>query len=220
MKTFVRREGRITKGQQKALRTLSYKYGISSEPVLLNYEHLFKRVAPITLEIGFGNGQSLLSLGEACPDEDFIGIEVYRSGVAQLLLGLQKNDVNNIRVLCDDAVTILKDRIPDYSLSKIQLFFPDPWPKFRHHKRRIIQSDFVSLVSTKLQVNGLIHIATDWKHYADQMISVMETHPDFTNTVGLGQFALRPHERALTKFEKRGQRLGHDVWDIIYKKFK
>lgn len=216
IRSFVRREGRMTLAQKQALDKFWPKWGLELSNSLLNFQEVFGRAAPITLEIGFGDGQSLLKMAQANPDRDFIGIEVYRTGVAKLFMAMEAAGVSNIRVFCTDALEVLNNAIPDHSLSKLQLFFPDPWPKARHHKRRIVQSDFATLVALKLKQGGVFHMATDWQNYAEHMMMVMEQHTQFQNTVSKGQFAPRPEERPLTKFEKRGHRLGHGTWDLIY----
>ncbi len=218
IRSFVRREGRLTKGQQRALNELWDKYGISNENCLLDLDKVFERNAPKVLEIGFGNGHSLAEMAAEHSDEDYLGIEVHRPGVGALLLLIEEHGLSNIRLICDDAVEILKLRIADNSLDRVQLFFPDPWHKKRHHKRRILKPDFVSLVAQKLKHGGLFHLATDWEDYAMQMVDVMSKSAEFENTASDSNFVPRPEYRPLTKFEQRGQRLGHGVWDLIYKK--
>jgi len=218
IRSFVRREGRLTKGQERALNELWEKYGISDEVSSLNLTEVFERTAPKVLEIGFGNGHSLAKMAAEHADEDYLGIEVHRPGVGALLLLIEEHGLSNIRLMCDDAVEVLKHRLPDDSLNRAQLFFPDPWHKKRHHKRRILQSNFVSLIAQKLKCGGLFHLATDWEDYALQMVDVMSKSSAFENTAGEGNFVARPDYRPLTKFEQRGKRLGHGVWDLIYKK--
>ena len=218
IRSFVRREGRLTKGQQRALNELWDKYGISNENCLLDLDKVFERNAPKVLEIGFGNGHSLAEMAAEHSDEDYLGIEVHRPGVGALLLLIEEHGLSNIRLICDDAVEILKLRIADNSLDRVQLFFPDPWHKKRHHKRRILKPDFVSLVAQKLKHGGLFHLATDWEDYAMQMVDVMSKSAEFENTASDSDFVPRPEYRPLTKFEQRGKRLGHGVWDLIYQK--
>ncbi len=233
IRSFVRREGRLTSGQQGALDTLWSRYGIDStgpntleadrialnEPVL-KLDDCFKRAPDANrqtvLEIGFGNGGSLVEMAIALPDHDYLGIEVHRPGVGNLLRLLEKHKLQNVRVLCDDAVQILTHRLPDASLDRVQLFFPDPWHKRRHHKRRIISPEFVALIATKLRANGVFHLATDWQHYAQQMMNVLEAAPNYQNCANIGEYSPRPDWRPLTKFEQRGQHLGHGVWDLLF----
>ena len=218
IRSFVRREGRLTKGQERALSELWEKYGISDEASLINLAEVFERTAPKVLEIGFGNGHSLAEMAAEHSDEDYLGIEVHRPGVGALLLLIEEHGLSNIRLICDDAVEVLKHRLPNDSLNRVQLFFPDPWHKKRHHKRRILQSKFVTLIAQKLKQGGFFHLATDWEDYALHMVDVMSQSADFENTASEGEFVARPDYRPLTKFEQRGKRLGHGVWDLIYKK--
>ncbi len=218
IRSFVRREGRLTKGQQRALTDLWEKFGINNEPSLLDLKKIFGRYEPKVLEIGFGNGASLVQMAATHIDHDYLGIEVHRPGVGALLLMVEEQNLSNVRVICDDAVEVLKHRLEDASLDRVQLFFPDPWHKKRHHKRRIVQPDFVSLIAQKLKPGGLFHLATDWEDYAFHMVEIMDSSLGFTNTASDGDFVARPDFRPLTKFEQRGQRLGHGVWDLIYQK--
>jgi len=217
IRSFVRREGRLTAGQQKALETLWLRYGLSIEHELKLTE-LFGRSAPVTLEIGFGNGASLAEMAEKEPDSDFIGIEVHRPGVGHLLKKLEEQGLDNVRVFCHDAVEILERNIPDAGLHRVLLFFPDPWPKRKHHKRRIVEPAFVALVARKLEAGGHFHMATDWQPYAEHILEVMEASQDFINCSGNGRYSDRPDYRPFTKFEIRGQRLGHAVWDLVYRR--
>lgn len=218
IRSFVRREGRLTKGQQRALVELWPTFGIDNDNSIINLDKIFGRDAAKVLEIGFGNGHSLAQMAENFPENDYLGIEVHRPGVGALLLLLQEKNLNNVRVVCEDAVEILKHRINNKSLDRVQIFFPDPWHKKRHHKRRIIQPDFVALISGKLKPGGLLHIATDWEDYAQHITEIMQQSADFENTNKEGDYVKRPDYRPLTKFEQRGQRLGHGVWDLIYQR--
>jgi tRNA (guanine-N7-)-methyltransferase len=218
IRSFVRREGRLTKGQQRALTELWIKFGINNEPTSIDLKEVFGRNEPRVLEIGFGNGASLVQMAATHIDHDYLGIEVHRPGVGALLLMVEEQNLSNVRVICDDAVEVLKHRIEDGSLDRVQLFFPDPWHKKRHHKRRIVQPAFVALIAQKLKPGGLFHLATDWEDYAFHMVEVMNSSVDFKNTASDGDFVARPDYRPLTKFEQRGQRLGHGVWDLIYQK--
>lgn len=216
--SFVRREGRLTPGQQRAIETLWAEFGIDPEVVFLEFEDLFGRSAPLILEIGFGNGESLIAMAQISPDIDFLGIEVHRPGLGHLLIRAEALGLSNLRVMCADAVEVLKHQIPDTSLDRIQIFFPDPWPKKRHHKRRLIQPDFASLLVRKLKPGALLHLATDWEDYALHMLKVLETTGGLVNTAGNSRFAARPDYRPTTKFERRGERLGHRAWDLIFER--
>ncbi len=215
--SFVRREGRLTTGQQSAINRYWPTYGLHSDQGQLNPEKVFGRSAPCVLEVGFGNGENLLSQAKAHPEINFIGIEVYRSGVGSLLAAAGKEQITNIRIYCEDAVDILqKQIIADNSLAALQIFFPDPWPKRRHHKRRLIQTAFVTLLRRKLTVGAMLHIASDWQHYVDHIKRTMATRKDFSPFNDEMTTVLPPLQRVLTKFEQRGQRLGHDISDLRY----
>ena len=221
IRSFVRREGRLTKGQERALEELFPALGIRLEQCMLDLDILFGRQASQTsriLEIGFGNGASLAQMAEAHPENDYLGIEVHRPGVGNLLHKIEEKELTNIRLSTDDAVDVIRNQITDHSLDAVYLFFPDPWHKQRHHKRRIVQNDFVQLVRQKLKQGGIFHLATDWKNYAEQMMKVLTAADGFVNIAGEQQYAARPVYRPLTKFEQRGQRLGHGVWDLIFKR--
>jgi len=218
VRSFVLRQGRMTEGQRRLLEQQWPHYGISNAATPLDLDSVFGRRAPRVVEIGFGMGTSLVQMAEAAPEQDFLGIEVHRPGIARLLREIDERNISNIRVICDDAVEVLKRRIAADSLSAVQLFFPDPWPKKRHHKRRIVQSGFVELIASRLQSGGVFHMATDWEEYAQQAIGVISTCSSLHNRFGNSCFAPRPEERPLTKFEQRGQRLGHNVWDLIFDK--
>jgi len=218
IRSFVRREGRLTPGQQRALDTLWPRFGLDLPAQSDDLKALLAGERPVTLEIGFGNGASLAQMAAADPAQLFIGIEVHRPGVGHLLQLVEKGGLENVRVICDDAVEVLKAHIPDGSLDRLLLFFADPWPKKRHHKRRIVQPNFVELVAKKLKSGGIFHMATDWENYAEHMREVLEDAPDFENVMGPGRYSERPDYRPVTKFEQRGQRLGHGVWDLLYRR--
>jgi tRNA (guanine-N7-)-methyltransferase len=217
IRSFVRREGRLTPGQQRALVELWPRYGLSAER-RLKLANVFGRLAPTTLEIGFGNGDSLAEMAAQEPESDFVGIEVHRPGVGRLLNQIKQRELTNVRIFCHDAVEVLRDCIDDHSLDRVLLFFPDPWPKKKHHKRRILQPDFIQLVARKLKQGGRFHMATDWQPYAEHMMEVMQASSLFTNIAGEGRYSPRPAYRPVTKFEQRGQRLGHNVWDLIFQR--
>ena len=218
IRSFVRREGRLTPSQEQALEHLWPQYGIDEADGILNLDSLFKHTAPMVLEIGFGNGASLAEMAENQPNSNFIGVEVHRPGVGQLLKLIEAKQLTNLRIACTDAVTLLKHRIADNTLHRLQLYFPDPWHKKRHHKRRIIQTDFVNLLSHKIKSGGHLHMATDWQHYAEQMLDDLSQNPNFINCADDLMYIPRPDYRPLTKFEQRGQRLGHDVWDLLFQR--
>ncbi len=217
IRSFVRREGRITAGQRRALQDLWPRYGLEADSVL-DMATIFGRRALCTLEIGFGNGDALATMAEQQPECDFIGIEVHRPGIGRLLQQLETCKLDNVRVMREDAVQVLKSCIPDNSLDRVLLFFPDPWHKKRHHKRRIVQAGFIELLARKIRRGGCLHMATDWEDYAVHMLEVMEQSPAFHNCAGTGNFSPRPDYRPVTKFEQRGQRLGHGVWDLVFQR--
>ncbi|WP_438971181.1 tRNA (guanosine(46)-N7)-methyltransferase TrmB [Methylophaga sp.] len=218
IRSFVRREGRLTPGQERALDKLWPEFGIDESTETLDLETLFGRSSPVVLEIGFGNGASLAEMAKQQPDHNYIGIEVHRPGVGQLLKAIETEALTNVRVACTDAVELIKNRIPDKSLDRVQIYFPDPWHKKRHHKRRIIQPKFVNILANKLKHGGLLHLATDWQDYAEQMLVDLSDNDRFKNTSQTGDFIERPDYRPLTKFEQRGHRLGHGVWDLLFKR--
>ena len=217
IRSFVRREGRITPGQKRALEQLWHRYGLEPghriDPV-----QIFNREAPLTLEIGFGNGESLATMAAQAQETDFIGIEVHRPGVGHLLQELDRQALNNVRVFNEDAIKVLRDCLPDGCLDRLLLFFPDPWHKKRHHKRRIVRLEFIELLAQKLKPGGILHMATDWENYAEHMLEVMEQSADFRNSAGAGQYSEKPGYRPVTKFERRGRKLGHGVWDLLFER--
>lgn len=218
VRSFVRREGRLSARQTKGLDKFWSEYGVEYQDQLLDPAKLFENTHPITLEIGFGMGASLIETIISQPERNFIGIEVHRPGVGTFLNHAAANELKNIKVLKHDAVEVLKNMLPDNSLDKVQIFFPDPWPKKKHHKRRIIQPDFVEIITQKLKPNGVLHLATDWENYAEHMLEVLENIEGLTNQAGANQYSPRPEDRPLTKYEQRGQRLGHGVWDFLFTK--
>ncbi len=219
IRSFVMRTGRMTTGQARALEDLWPRYGVEYSPALLSLDQVFGRHAPRTLEIGFGNGEHLASLAVAHPERDYFGIEVHRPGVGHLLMLAEKNGLTNLRVSTHDAVEVLRDQVPPGSLDEVLLLFPDPWHKKRHHKRRLVQPPFVELVASRLASGGVFKLATDWENYAQQMIEVLSAaHALFDNLSPTGDWMPRPDERAPTRFEKRGARLGHGVWDLAFRR--
>ena len=218
IQSFVRRSGRLTLGQKTGLIDLWPQFGIDIPSGIIDLNGLFKKIQPITLEIGFGNGDSLLEMAINAPDQNFLGIEVYEAGIGRLINEANKHQLTNLKIIKADAVEVLKHHIENNSFETFQLFFPDPWHKKKHHKRRIVQIDFLDLISDKLQNGGTIHMATDWENYAEHIMETLEKHPHFKNTMGAHKYSLRPEYRPVTKFERRGERLGHGVWDLIFTK--
>ncbi|MEZ5502078.1 MAG: tRNA (guanosine(46)-N7)-methyltransferase TrmB [Halioglobus sp.] len=216
IRSYVLRTGRITAVQKLALERGWRRFGLNHDDGELAFDTAFGRTGPCILEIGFGMGQSLVAMAEAAPEVNFIGIEVHTPGVGKLLHSMEQRGVENIRVYCHDAVEILQDCIPDDSLDTVQIFFPDPWHKKRHNKRRLIQPTFASRLGSKLKPGGRLHLATDWEDYAQQMMTVLSATHGLSNTCGDREFAPRPTHRPLTKFEARGERLGHGVWDLVF----
>lgn len=218
IRSFVLRAGRMTRGQEVAFEHYWPEAGLTLEQGLIDPVAVFGRRAPLVFEIGFGMGQSLAAMAAAAPDTDFIGVEVHKPGVGRLLMTLGEQQLSNIRVYCDDAVEVLARCIPDASLDRVQVYFPDPWHKKKHHKRRLIQPEFVQHLRRKLKPGGVLHLATDWENYAEHMLAVMSVTEGFRNLADAGGYSPKPDWRPLTKFEQRGQRLGHGVWDLLFAK--
>jgi len=216
IKSFVMRAGRMTEGQQRGLEQGLPVFGLELADGLRDFDQVFGRSAPRTFEIGFGMGHSTLLMAAAAPEHDFIGVEVHRPGVGALLNGALAQNLNNIRVYTCDALEVLRDCVADASLDRVLLYFPDPWHKSRHHKRRIVKAEFAELVRQKLKVGGVLHMATDWEPYAEYMLEVMQVAPGYRNLAADGRCVERPSERPVTKFERRGERLGHGVWDLKF----
>jgi len=219
IRSFVMRTGRMTAGQTRALEELWPRYGVEFSPQPLPLDALFGRVAPRTLEIGFGNGEHLAALATLHPERDYLGIEVHRPGVGHLLLLAATNNLTNVRASSHDAVEVLREQIAESSLDEVLVLFPDPWHKKRHHKRRLIQPPFVELIASRLRQGGVLRLATDWEEYALQMLEVLNAASAlFANLSPARDWMPRPEERAPTRFEKRGARLGHGVWDLAFKR--
>jgi tRNA (guanine-N7-)-methyltransferase len=218
IRSFVTRAGRVTPAQQRALEELWPRYGVEFAPRPLVLSELFGRAAPCTIEIGFGNGENLLRLAAAQPQRDFLGIEVHRAGIGRLLLALETHALRNTRLICHDAVEVLASQVSPASIDEILILFPDPWPKKRHHKRRLLQPAFVELAASRLSVGGQLHVATDWQPYALQMLETLSAAATLENLAPGGAFAPRPSERQPTRFERRGERLGHEVWDLAFRR--
>lgn len=212
------RSGRVTEAQQRALEAQWPRYGVEFSPQPLELDALFARRAPRVVEIGFGNGDNLLALAEAHPERDHLGIEVHRAGIGRLLLGAEAAALQNLKVICHDAVEVLSRQLPERSIEEMLILFPDPWPKKRHHKRRLIQPAFVELAASRLSPSGMLRLATDWEPYAHHMLEVLNACPMLENDEASGAFSPRSTERVLTRFEKRGTRLGHGVWDLTFRR--
>jgi tRNA (guanine-N7-)-methyltransferase len=218
IQSFVKREGRLTAGQEKAIAQNWPTMGLKQTDGLQNFLDVFGRKAPLVLEIGFGMGKSLVEMALNEPDKDFIGIEVHRPGVGACLGEAAEHNVSNLRVYEHDAVEVFADCIADNILARVQLFFPDPWHKTRHHKRRIVQTEFVQKLRSKLAIGGVFHMATDWENYAEHMLIVMSEAKGFKNQSATNDYVPRPEQRPLTKFEQRGHKLGHGVWDLMFER--
>lgn len=208
----------MTIAQQRALDELMPRYGIFPDDEVLDLADAFGRSGACHLEIGFGNGASLLAMAQANPDNNYLGIEVHRPGVGTLLLQIERHEIENIRVICADAVEVIRRNLADACLDAVYIFFPDPWHKTKHRKRRLVQVGFVELLRQKLRPGGLLHMATDWEDYAMHMLKVMQSVEGFTNLAADDRFCERPGYRLLTKFEQRGLHLGHGVWDLMFRK--
>jgi tRNA (guanine-N7-)-methyltransferase len=216
IRSFVTRAGRVSTGQQRAIDELSPRYVIPYDTAALDWNTAFGRTAPRILEIGFGMGGTTAEIAAQRPDDDFIGIEVHEPGVGALLKLIGEQSLSNIRIVQHDAVEVLAQMIAPDSLDGAHIFFPDPWHKARHHKRRLIQPQFVALLTSRLKPGAYLHCATDWQNYAEQMLEVLSAEPALTNTAD--GYAPRPDYRPVTKFERRGLRLGHGVWDLVFKR--
>ncbi len=217
IRSYVVRGGRLTPSQRQAMETLWPVFGLDIEAGLVDRQAVFGRSAELVFEIGFGMGDSLSAMALQHPDRDYIGIDVHPPGIGTLLREIRDSNITNLRVMQGDAMQVLENCFTDNSLDRIQIFFPDPWHKKRHHKRRMIQPPFGEALAQKLKMGGVLHLATDWENYAEQMMEVMSASPRFSNLAGAGCFALE-HERVETKFERRGRRLGHGVWDLLFEK--
>jgi len=215
IRSFVLRQGRFTPAQQRAFEQHWSRFGLSVDAAL-DPGRVFGRRAPLVLEIGFGNGEQLLWAARNEPERDFVGIEVHRPGVGRLMNALAAHNVDNVRLYNDDAVAVLQRCIAPGALAEARVYFPDPWPKQRQQKRRLIQPAFAALLASRVAPNGVLHLATDWADYAEQMASLLDASPDWRNRAGAARFVARPSWRTETHFEKRGRRLGHGVWDLLY----
>ncbi len=218
VRSFVLREGRLTNAQERALHELWPRFGVEYVAQPVDPALLFVRSAPLVLEIGYGMGGSLLVMAAAETEKNFLGIEVHTPGVGALLMGIEEQALTNVRTLRHDAVEVLAHMLPDASIDRLQLYFPDPWHKKRHHKRRIVQAEFVALIARKIKPGGLVHFATDWQPYAEWMLEILCVEPALENLSPTGNYVERPVWRPQTKFETRGERLGHGVWDLLFRR--
>lgn len=220
VRSFVRRQGRLTKRQEDALEKEWAEMGIDFINEPFDFTKVFNNSNPVTLEIGFGMGASLVTMASQNPQQNFLGIEVHAPGVGACLASAKEENVSNVRVMCHDAIEVLDCMVPNESLAMVQLFFPDPWHKAKHNKRRIVQAPFAEKIRSKLAVGGVFHMATDWEPYAEHMLEVMNSVEGYKNLSPTGDYVPRPESRPETKFEKRGQRLGHGVWDLMFERTK
>lgn len=215
IRSFVRREGRMTSGQRHALKTFWPHFSVETGSGLLNFDLIFGRRAPRMLEIGFGMGDALVTMASTQPENDYLGIEVYRPGIGSLINRLVEYNIENVRIISEDAVHVLEHNIPEQALDAVYLFFPDPWPKKRHHKRRIVQPAFIQLLASRIKQGGVLHMATDWEDYAVHMMSVMNQVEEF-RSVEYGAEAAGIGVRPTSKFERRGLQSGHVIRDLCY----
>lgn len=218
IRSYVVRAGRMTEAQRKAFEVSWPVYGLKLADGAINTDVIFGRTGQKVLEIGFGMGTSLIEMAVASPNTDFIGVEVHPPGVGTLMNSARIEDLSNLRVYLADANDVLEECFATQSIDRLQLYFPDPWHKKKHNKRRIVKSTFVQQVRAKLRSGGILHMATDWQHYAEQMMETLSEAEGFENCAGAGQYSERPSYRPITKFEKRGERLGHGIWDLVFKK--
>lgn len=217
IRSYVIRAGRLTDSQRKALELYWSDYVVDYQANPLDLKSLFPPRPKLVVEIGFGMGDSLLEMARSEQDSNFIGIDVHRPGVGKLLHGIAEHGLDNLKVVCHDAREVMQNCLPDASIDKLLILFPDPWPKKRHNKRRLVQQEFMQLAAQKLKPGGVIHLATDWEAYAEQMMEVMENIESVNNSMGTGAY-WQQAQRPATKFERRGQCLGHGVWDLLFEK--
>lgn len=218
VRSFVLRGGRLTDGQRRALEGLLPRYGVPDGEAPVAFEALFGNGHPVIVEIGFGNGEATWRMAQSHPDENFLGIEVHRAGVGRLLLALERRGIDNVRISCADAVDFLRSRVAPHSLAGVRIYFPDPWPKKRHHKRRLVQPAFLALLASRMTNGAILHLATDWAPYAERMFDVLNASEAFENLAPGGRESPRPEWRPRTKYERRGERLGHRVFDLVFRR--
>jgi len=218
VRSFVLRGGRLTEGQKRALDEFWPRFGIEKGESLLDFKSLFGSDAPVIMEIGFGNGDATWQMARDHPAENYLGVEVHLPGVGHLLLKMKQHGITNIRIANDDAVEFLRRRVPEESLDGVRIYFPDPWPKKRHHKRRLIQSSLIELLASRMCPGALLHLATDWEPYAEHILEVMRSSDGFVNLSPSGDYCDQPEWRPETKYERRGERLGHQVRDLLFRR--
>jgi len=216
IRSYVLRAGRLTKSQQYALNNYWRKYGVDFTQTKLNLDHLFKRRAPKILDIGTGMGETTTSIAAKHPENDYLAVEVHTPGIGNLLKQIETNNLSNIKIINHDVIEVIQNQLLPDCLDIVYIFFPDPWPKKRHHKRRLINQDFLECITSKLKSNAKIFLATDWEDYAEHILATFEANPKFINLAGKGQYSPRPYWRPITKFEQRGQKLNHYVWNFAY----
>lgn len=220
IQTFMRRSSALTASQKRGVEEFAPRLQLQKPEGLLDIAGIFGREAPLTVEIGFGMGYSLVEMAQAAPERNFIGVEIHQPGLAQICYELGTRGMNNVRVFDADALILLEKHFADASIDTLQLFFPDPWQKKKHFKRRLVQASNAELIRQKLKIGGVFHMATDWENYAEWMREIMEVQPGYRNQKGPGVFSERPEQRPLTKFEVRGQKAGHGVWDLLYERME
>ena len=218
VRSYVLRGGRLTDGQKRALRELWPRWGVEPGDDRIDFAALFGNRHPVILEIGFGDGAATWRMARAHPEQNFLGVEVHRPGVGRLLLALERHRIDNVRVACADAVEFLRERLPADALDGVRIYFPDPWPKKRHHKRRLVQPPFVALLASRMRPGAVLHLATDWPPYAEHMLEVLTASAEFENLAAEGATCPRPEWRPETKYERRGERLGHPVADLVFRR--
>ena len=216
IKSYVKREGRLTKSQLYGLDNYWIKYGIEYSPKKINFEEIFESYKPLILDIGFGSGESTINHAISHPENNYLAVEVHRPGIGRLLNKIEENTLTNIKIIKHDVIDILREQIPDCSLTQIFIFFPDPWPKKRHHKRRLINKELIKLIKKKLVMHGRLHIATDWEDYANYIMEIGNADSELINLAGHNNYSPRPEWRTETRFEHRGKKLEHNVWDLCY----
>ena len=216
IKSYVKREGRLTKSQLYGLDNYWIKYGIEYSPKKINFEEIFESYRPLILDIGFGSGESTINHAISHPENNYLAVEVHRPGIGRLLNKIEENTLTNIKIIKHDVIDILNEQIPDYSLTQIFIFFPDPWPKKRHHKRRLINKELIKIIKKKLVMHGRLHIATDWEDYANYIMEIGNADSELINLAGYNNYSPRPVWRTETRFEHRGKKLEHNVWDLCY----
>ena len=216
IKSYVKRERRLTKSQLYGLDNYWIKYGIEFSPKIINFEEIFESYKPLILDIGFGSGESTINHAISHPENNYLAVEVHRPGIGRLLNKIEENTLTNIKIIKHDVIDILKEQIPDCSLTQIFIFFPDPWPKKRHYKRRLINKELIKLIKKKLVLHGRLHIATDWENYANYIMEIGNADSELINLAGHNNYSPRPEWRTETRFEHRGKKLEHNVWDLCY----